>query len=287
VNDTWMADSGRVLYKATRGEGRLESVRVNGAESALDFAVRAAAELLAKGGAAIVGSGRSSVEEQFLARKLAVALKARAWLVSRVGEGDGLLVSADRNPNVRGALVTGLVGALPSGRLDELGALIDSGSVTAVVSVGEDLAAAGLTAAQLARVSVIYLGTHSNPTSAAARVLIPTLTVFEKHGTLINQQFRIQRFAKAVPGVAGATDDLVVLARLVGAVGGPVVGADVGSLWTAIAAEVPALGTMSYGNIPDTGLLVDGTPWAGLPFAEGPSLHHAPAAPAGKEAARV
>src|ERR1700690_2730533 len=34
VNDTWMADSGRVLYKATRGEGRLESVRVNGAESA-------------------------------------------------------------------------------------------------------------------------------------------------------------------------------------------------------------------------------------------------------------
>ena len=121
VNDTWMADSGRVLYKAIRGEGRLESVRVDGAERALDFAVAAAAELLRRAASAVVGSGRSSVEEQFLTRKLAAALKARAWLVSRVGEGDGLLVSADRNPNVRGALVTGLIDALPTARLDALG----------------------------------------------------------------------------------------------------------------------------------------------------------------------
>ena len=32
----------------------------------------------------------------------------------------------------------------------------------------------------------------------AAAVLIPTLTVFEKSGTMVNQQFRLQRFAKAV-----------------------------------------------------------------------------------------
>ncbi len=286
VNDTWMADSGRALYKAIRGDGRLDCARVNGTESALDFAVKAAAELLLRGGAAVVGSGRSSVEEQFLTRKLAAALKAKAWLVSRVGEGDRILVSADRNPNVRGALVTGLVDALPSGRLDALGALIDSGSVVSVVSVGEDLAAAGLSAAQLARVSVVYLGTHANATSAAAKVVIPTLTVFEKHGTFINQQFRIQRFARAVPGPAGATDDLVALSRLLGAVGRPIATADVGALWTAIASEVPALAMMSYGNIPDTGLQVDGTPWAGLPFAEGPGLHYSPAAPAGKEASR-
>src|SRR5271157_1738803 len=43
VNDTWMADSGRVLYKEIRCQGRLDSIRVNGAESALDFAVRASA----------------------------------------------------------------------------------------------------------------------------------------------------------------------------------------------------------------------------------------------------
>jgi NADH-quinone oxidoreductase subunit G len=284
VNDTWMADSGRILYKQVRDPGRLVAVRVNGAESALDFAVKAAAELLAAGGVAVVGSGRSTLEEQFLTRKLADAARARTWLVARMGKGDGLLISADRNPNTRGALVAGLLSSLPSARLDSLGAEIDAGAVRTVVSVGEDLGAAGLSPAQLARVAVIYLGTHANPTSEAARIVIPTLTVFEKHGTFVNQQFRIQRFARAVPPIEGATDDLAVLARLVAATGGPGLGTDVGTLWPSIAAEVPALGTMSYANIPDTGLLLDATPWASLPFAEGPALHFKPAAP--REAAR-
>ena len=284
VNDTWMADSGRVLYKQIRGEGRLESVRVNGAESALEFAVKAAADLFAAGGVAVVGSGRSSVEEQFLTRKLADAVKAKAAIVSRIGKGDELLISADQNPNVRGALVTGLISHLPAARLDSLAAGIDSGAVRTVVCVGEDLAAAGLSAAQLARVAIIYVGTHSNATSEAAKVVIPALTVFEKHGTFVNQQFRIQRFFKVVPGVAGATDDLLVLARLVRAAGGPPLGADVGTLWPSLSAEVPALGTMDFGNLPDTGLLIDGTPWADLGFAEGPTLHFKPGAP--KEASR-
>jgi len=287
VNDTWMADSGRALYKEIRSPGRLDAVRVNGAESTLDLAAKAAGEIFAGGGVAVVGSGRGSVEEQFLTRKLAQALGAPAWLVSRVGEGDGILVSADRNPNVRGALVTGLVDELPRARLDALAAAIDSGKVAAVVSVGEDLVAAGLTEAQLGRVSVVYLGTHANPTSAAARVAIPTLTVFEKNGTLVNQQFRIQRFAKAVPGADGGVDDLVALARLVAAAGAPAPGADIGSLWAAIASEVPVLSGVSYASIPDTGLLLDASRWSGLAFAEGASLHYRPSLPAQKEAAHV
>ena len=287
VNDTWMADSGRILYKQVREGGRLESVRVGGSPAPLEAALAAAAGLMAEGGVAVVGSGRSTVEEQFLTRRLADAAKAKAWLVSRVGEGDKLLVSADRNPNVRGALVTGLISALPAAGLDALASQVDSGDVRTVVSVGEDLAAAGLSAAQLAKVSVIYLGTHANPTGDAARVVIPTLTVFEKHGTFINQQFRIQRFARAVPGVAGAVDDLQVLSALVAALGGPSLGSDVGSLWPAIASQVPALAALSYGSIPDTGLLLDPSPWAGMPFAEGPSLHHQPAAPEKREEARV
>jgi NADH-quinone oxidoreductase subunit G len=277
VNDTWMADSGRVLYKSIRSPGRLDSARVDGASSALDFAIGAAAGILAGGGVAVVGSGRSSVEEQFLSARLARALKAPVWLVSRTADGDGLLVSADRNPNVRGALVTGLISSLPSARLDELAARIDAGEVRAVVSVGEDLAAAGIGPERLSKVSVIYLGTHSNPTSAGAKVVLPTLTVFEKSGTLVNQQFRIQKFAKAVPGVAGAADDLLVLSRLVAAAGGPGLGADVSSLWASIAREVPALAAMSYGDIPAAGLLIDAAPWSQLPFAEGPSLHYQPA----------
>jgi len=273
VNDTWMADSGRVLYKQVAAADRLSS------KDSLDALVAKAATLFAAGSVAIVGSGRSSVEEQFLTKKLATALKASVSLVSRTAQGDKLLISADRNPNVRGALVTGLVTALPSAQLTGLASDIDSGKVKTVISVGEDLTAAGLTAAQLAKVSVVYLGTHANATSAAAQVVLPTLTVFEKAGTFVNQQFRIQKFAKAVPGLAGAHDDLVALSKLITATGGSVA-SELAAVWATLAAEVPALSTMLYKNIPETGLLLDSTAWAGLPFVEGETLHYKPAAAA-------
>jgi NADH-quinone oxidoreductase subunit G len=305
VNDTWMADSGRVLYKAVAAADRLTAVKLNGADSALDLAVNAAGAVfkLSAGAVAVVGSGRSSVEEQFLTRKLAAALAAPVHLVGRVGEGDKLLISADRNPNVRGALVVGLISELPKagdatppsrsgnrgegaaapadvrvGGLGALAAAIDAGQVKTVVSVGEDLAAAGLTAAQLAKVAVVYLGTHANATSAAARIVLPTLTIFEKNGTFVNQQFRIQKFLKAVPAAAGATDDLVVLAQLAAVAGATAPDGDINAVWKALAAEVPALGTMTFANLPETGLLLDATPWAALPFAEGETLHYKPAA---------
>ena len=228
---------------------------------------------------AVVGSGRSSVEEQFLTKKLVAALKAPAWIVARVGEGDRLLISADRNPNTRGALVTGLIKTLPSPKLTELAAQIDADQVKTIISVGEDLAAAGLTAAQLAETSVIYLGTHANPTADAAKVVLPTLTVFEKSGTFINQQFRLQKFAAAVPGPAGASDDLAVLAQLIAAVSGTLPGATVAELWPALAAEIPQFTKVTCQSLPDTGLLLDRTPWAALPFAEGETLHYQPANP--------
>jgi NADH-quinone oxidoreductase subunit G len=152
VNDTWMADSGRLLYKQVKADDRLLAPAINGVTSANEMALKAAVDLLIgrsenqklkienqKSDVAIVGSGRSSVEEQFLTKKLADALKVSVSLVSRVGAGDKILVSADRNPNVRGALVTGLISALPAQQLASLAADIDVGKVKTVLSVGEDL----------------------------------------------------------------------------------------------------------------------------------------------------
>jgi len=273
VNDTWMPDSGRELFKSLKSPDRLSST------DTVDTLVAQAAELFKThaGAVAVVGSGRSSVEEQFLTKKLAAALKASTALVSRTGPADKLLVSADKNPNVRGALVTGLIAALPSQKLTGLAASIDAGKVKVVVSVGEDLAAAGLTAAQLAKVSIVYLGTHANATSAAAKVVLPTLSVFEKNGTFVNQQFRLQKFAKAVPGPQGATDDLIVLAKLATAAGASVP-SDLGSVWKLLAAEIPNLAPITYANLPETGLLLDAAPFAALPFVEGETLHYKPAA---------
>jgi NADH-quinone oxidoreductase subunit G len=278
VNDTWMPDSGRLLYKQVQSSDRLKAVGVNGAPGTLDPALAAARDLLQGGGVAVVGSGRSSVEEQFLTRQIAEAAGASRHLVSHIAAGDGILVSADRNPNTRGALVTGLISALPATQLTALAADIDAGKVRTVLVINEDLVAAGLSAAQLAKVAVIYLGTHANATSSLARVVIPTLTVFEKSGTFINQQFRIQKFARAVPGVAGATDDLEVLARLSAALSGTAPGSTVTTIWPSLAAAVPALAGLSHATIPETGVLLNASPWSALPFIEGQTLHYQPAA---------
>ena len=283
VNDTWMADSGRVLFKEVSAADRLSWATLNGVQVTQGKALQAAVDLLsgrggraesgAVKGVAVVGSGRSTVEEQFLTQKIAAKLNATVALVSRVGVGEKILVSADRNPNVRGALVTGLIRALPEQKLTALGAAIDAGQVQVVLSIGEDLIAAGLTGAQLAKVAVIYLGTHQNATSAVASVVIPALTVFEKAGTLVNQQFRLQKFARAVPGLAGVSDDLVTLSHLLNALSGAPLGATLGALWPVIAAEVKVLAHATYDTLPSTGLLLDSTSWAGLPFVEGETLH--------------
>jgi NADH-quinone oxidoreductase subunit G len=276
VNDTWMTDSGRALYKHVKAADRLLAPFINGNSTGIDMALKAAADLLKAGSVAVVGSGRSTVEEQFLTKKLAEAVKSPAVLVSRVGQADRLLLSSDRNPNVRGALVTGLISALPSQKLTGLAADIDAGKVKTILSVGEDLTAAGLTASQLAKVAVIYLGTHQNATSAAAKVVIPTLTVFEKSGSFVNQQFRLQKFAKAVPGPTGVADDLVTLAELVAAAGGGIIPFNLGVLWTTISAEIKSLAGLSHASLPATGHLLDAAAWAGLPFCEGETLHFKP-----------
>lgn len=275
VNDTWMSDSGRLLYKPVAADDRLES------RESLDALISRAAEALADaaGAIAIVASGRSSVEEQFLTRKLAEVARAEVHLVAREGVGDGILISSDRNPNVRGALVTGLISGLPSARLDTLGRGIDSGVVKLVISMREDLSTAGISASQLAKVTTIHLGTHANPTSDAAHVVIPTLTVFEKAGTFVNQQFRLQKFAKAVAGKPGMFEDLEVLSRLIAAVGGGQLPSDVHGLWDVLASEIPVLAKATYRTLPEAGMLLDSTPWSGLQFPEGASLHFKPAVP--------
>jgi NADH-quinone oxidoreductase subunit G len=306
VNDTWLSDSARDLYKPVRAVDRLTAIRVNGVDSSLDVAVKTAAELLknAGGGVAVVASGRSSVEEQFLTKRLGDTLRASTHLVSRIGEGDKILISADRNPNVRGALVVGLISDFPrssgdagppelparnpgepppasgiiTGGLGKLAADIDAGRVKAIVSINEDLTVAGLTAAQLAKIHVVYIGTHQNTTTAAAKVVIPGYMVFEKNGTFVNQQFRLQKFFKCVPGPLGAADDLVVLAKLLAAAGGPALPGEVHALWPVLAGEVDALKAITFASLPETGLLLDATPFARLPFVEGETLHYKPAA---------
>lgn len=277
VNDTWMPDSGRELYKQVEAESRLLACLVGGGAVSAAQAIAHAVELLKGEGVAIVGSGRCTVEEQFALKAIADQLGTRdVYLVARYGEDDGILISKDRNPNVRGALATGLIDALPQERLDDLAAKIDSGAIKTIFAVKEDIAAAGLSPEQLRKVQIVALDTHASPTTEAARVAIAGLTQFEKSGTVINQQFRIQRFHTVVPGPAGAAEDLFALASIQAGLSGESFPSTVGSVWQSIAAKQPIFAGLSFAAIGDQGMPLDGSAFDGLPFAEGKSLHFEP-----------
>lgn len=268
VNDTWMPDSGRELYKIVEEDNRLTSATIKGVRAPLESALNLVEEIIHQGALAIVGSGHLSVEEQFFLAQLAKKTGAKTYVPAHRGEGDGMLISEDRTPNFRGALVTGLTQRAPDVDLKSLAEEIEAGRIRSLLICREDVTRLGLSPAVLAKVRVVVLGTHADATTTLAEVVIPGLTVFERSGSFVNCQFRLQSFAQAIPGPAGVLPDVAILARLAKM--------ESASVWKTLATQIPALAQLAQGIIPAEGLLIDSHAWSTLPFIEGKLLKFIP-----------
>ncbi|MGA2052385.1 MAG: 2Fe-2S iron-sulfur cluster-binding protein [Opitutales bacterium] len=278
VNDCWMSDSGREIFKIVEDPNRIDFFAVDNAKTTADAALARAAELLKAGGVGYVGSAQASLEEQFLLRQIVGLEPGPVFFATHSRTGDGLLISSDATPNLRGAFLTGLLKDAPAD-LADLRAKVDAGAIKTLFVVHEDLASLGFSDAQLRKVNVIYLGTHANHTSDLAQVVLPGLTVFEKTGSFVNQQWRVQRFYQAVPGPAGTVPDAQLLCRLQAAVGGAaLVAITQESLWQMLAARVPQLAGWTWASLGNLGRVLDASAWAHVPFTEGASLHYDPKA---------
>ncbi|WP_269525970.1 2Fe-2S iron-sulfur cluster-binding protein [Coraliomargarita parva] len=279
VNDCWMTDSGRALYKLVESEDRLTHYTVDGVQKTLDDAVAATTELLKAGGVALVGSAASSVEEQFFYKTLAERTGAGVSLVSHNGEGDGILLSEDRTPNLRGALLTGLTDKLPEADLSGIAADIQSGAIKTLFVVNEDVTELGIPAESLSKVKIIYVGTHANATSKKAKVVLPSLMVFEKEGSFVNQSFRLQAFKSAVPGPQGILPDYQMLEQVVAPLADEKPAAlNLETVWERLSAQVSPFSGFSWSGIPALGQAVDPTAFLDLPFVETKNLKYDPEA---------
>lgn len=277
VNDTWMSDSGRMIYKTVDAETRLTGTRRGESDVEFEEAVDAAHELLFAGTPAFVASGKMSTEEQWALKKLVAATKGEIYLAKTLAENDGFLISEDRSPNRRGALVTGLVKDFDSTEIAKLAEKIDAGTVKTVFVFGEDLLECGLTEAQLKKVDVIYVGTQKNATEAEATVVFSGRTVFEKTGTFVNQQFRLQKFDAAIPGIAGTRNELDIIAALAARQEGSAISdASVETIWLSMKADCPVLATLDFATLPQDGVLLDASAWAKIAFPETGSLLYKP-----------
>lgn len=258
VNSVWLPDSHRLNFKYVARPDRLKVPTVKGEPVEWRTAVAIAGQLLkAQSGEAIalIASGRLTNEELFLAKRLATVLGVKQFdIVPRNGEADGILISADRNPNTSGAKLLGLTGAEPGAKLKQIADAVKSGEIKCVITLGEDLVKAGVVEADSKRVTIIAVDILPNTSTALAAVVLPGCAWVEKRGSMINVKGRLQRLNQAVAAPGQARDDWEILRDLIQSVSGTNGIYMIEDVFKAMAAEVPEFAGLSLSKIGDLGL---------------------------------
>ena len=264
VNQAWMCDYGRLNFHSLHSTERLLSPMVNGKEQP-DWKVAiasaaAALKTVAPDQIAVIASGKMTNEELFLAAQLTKALGAtRHDIVPHTDAGDDLLLSADRNPNTAGAKLLGVSASTPGANLPAIAEGIRSGAIKALVMLGEDATQAGITEADLEKLSVIVTtGILPNATTAAASHVLPGVGFAEKRGSMINKSGRLQRLNRAIQPPGLARDDWEILTALTEAVTESSLGlSTIEDVVKAMTAATPSLAGLSLSKIGDLGVQLE------------------------------
>jgi NADH-quinone oxidoreductase subunit G len=204
----------------------------------------------------VIASARMTNEELLMVNRLVKQLGAgHVEIVPRVGEADGYLISADRNPNTNGVkLILGL--EKPGSALERVKSGIEQGRIKALLCLQENLVEDGGFSGELLGKLDFLLATHphANPTTGIADVVLPGACWAEKSGTMINVTGRLQRLNKAVDAPGETLESWEIVRDLIQALGGGNGIYSAMDLFKQLAAEVPEFKGLSWGQIGDLGL---------------------------------
>ena len=263
VNSDWMPDSHRLSFHWIDSEARLADpmVKADGAHRLSTWNESlslASARLADRTGdeIAIVASARMTNEELFMVKRLAAQLGTEQLaVVPRLGEPDGYLISADRNPNTLGAkLVLGIDGA--DGGLDRVKSAIEQGRVKALLVLQEDVVGDGGFSAELLGKLDFLLASHplANATTGLADVVLPGACWAEKSGTMVNVTGRLQRLNQAVEGPGQTRPSWEFVRDLVQELGGGNGIYSVTEIFKQLGSEIAEFEGLTWGQIGDLGI---------------------------------
>jgi NADH-quinone oxidoreductase subunit G len=258
VNSTWMCDAGRLNYKWIGREDRLKDVLVRGQKSTWMAALNEISDKLKKapaGSIAIVASARQTNEELWLISKLKSKLGAVSDSVPHFGEGDKLLVSADKNPNTNGARLTGICFSEIGTNLPQITSGIQSGKIKTLIVFGEDVSKHGIGADLLGKLEALIVSDIlPNATTKLAHFLLPGCAHAEKRGSFTNGKGRVQKIMKAVEAPGDARSEWEFLHDLVFNVTGQNGFVTIEGLFNEMAKDVPAFNGLTWAILGDTGV---------------------------------
>jgi NADH-quinone oxidoreductase subunit G len=209
------------------------------------------------GSVAIVASARQTNEELFLLSKLAKKSEALTDSVPRRGEGDRLLLNADRNPNGQGARLAGIAADPIGSNLPRIAEGIKNGTIKTLIVFGEDVTRHGISPELLGRLETLIVSDIlPSETTRRAHYLLPGCAPAEKRGTFTNTKGRVQRFWKAVEPRGAARAEWEFLHELVFDVTGQDGYASIEGLFNQMAREIPALNGLTWAGLGDLGRTV-------------------------------
>src|SRR5256886_2754046 len=265
VNSCWMCDAGRLNYKWVGREDRLVKCGVRNPERGMKdaswgAALNEIADRLKQGPAgsvASVASARQTNEELWLLSKLKAKLSATSDSVPRIGEGDKLLVNADKNPNSNGARLTGVAADPMGSSLPKIADGIRGGGIKTLIVFGEDVTKHGIGAELLGKLETLIVSDIlPSQTTELAHYLLPGCAHAEKRGTFTNIKGRVQKFMKAVEPRGDARPEWEFLHDLVYNVTGQNGFVSIEGLFSQMAKEVPAFGGLTWASLGDMGVNV-------------------------------
>ena len=266
VNACWMCDFGRLNYKWINREDRLthiiqrapDGVSQGAGWSGVLAEISKLLSATAPGSVAIVASARQTNEELWLLSKLKERLGALSDSVPRIGTGDRLLVSADKNPNSEGAKLVGIAPAEMGSQLPQIAAGIREGKIKTLFVFGEDVTKHGISAELLKKLqSLIVSDILPNATTALAHYVLPGCAHAEKRGTFTNTKGRVQKFFKAIEPKGQARAEWEFLHELVFRTTGRNGLVTIEGLFNQMAKEVPAFAGLTWAGLGDQGALVN------------------------------
>jgi NADH-quinone oxidoreductase subunit G len=259
-----MCDHGRLNFHYVQNEERLRQPlarQADGTQKAVTMkrAIEEAAAQLRHfkpEEIAVIASARLTNEELYLAGKLIRSLGVSMFdVVTRPQKADGILVSADGNPNTAGARLMKVASDDPGRYIPIIARKANDGGLKALICLGEDAAACGVQPEVLAKLPcVVALDILPNATTHAATVLLPGSAFTEKRGSMVNVNGRLQRLNRAADIPAGAGDDWEILRDLIAALGGGNGIYTIEELFKQAAAETPALSGLTLSKIGDLGI---------------------------------
>jgi NADH-quinone oxidoreductase subunit G len=204
-----------------------------------------------------VASARQTNEELWLISKLKAKLGAISDSVSRMGEGDKLLVSADKNPNSNGTQLTGIAASPMGSHLSKIAEGIRAGKIKTLIIFGEDVTKHGIGADLLDKLETLIVSDIlPNGATRQAHYLLPGCAHAEKRGTFTNTKGRVQKFMKAVEPSGDACPEWEFLHDLVYNITGQDGFLTIEGLFNEMAKDVPAFNGLTWAGLGDTGVTV-------------------------------